>query len=406
MKFRYLLTIAMAGVFILSFPAINSTLYSDNTESILEQIDEGLVRYYLTELLKFAPRYTGSDACREAEEWAYNEFSSMGLNVEYFEWAMGSFEDRNVIATLPGDEYIIIVGAHIDTVEDAPGADDDGSGVAAVLSVAKVLSRYSFSHTIKFIIYSGEEVGTYGSYAHAKYSYENGDKILAVLDVDMVGYANSSIGGKYIRFFQPERSKWITDFSADTVEKYYDLVGLNVESVPNYPGADHQAYVDYGYDAIFMAHYDGYPYGHSPEDSLDKINFTYEMKAARFLACIVNELANKPVNPYVQIIEPKEGYLYVFNRPIMQIVSKNWYNRLRGITVVIGRVDVIAEVNGDVEKVIFAIDDRMWRWDYSPPYEWKINVFLLGRHLLKVYAYGNEIVKDEMDLIAFIPYVP
>jgi len=210
----------------------------------------------------------------------------------------------------------------------------------------------------------------------------------------------------YIRFFEPERSQWITEFSSYVAEKYYDLVGLNVEKVPNYPGADHQAYVDYGYDAIFMAHYDGYPYGHSPEDSIDKINFTYEMKATRFLAAVAIELANKDIPVYVQIVEPKEARLYILNHSIASISSQKWYTGIRGLTIVLGNVEVVVEVDGDVEKVIFAVDGRMWRWDYSPPYKWKINIFLFGKHRLEVYAYGEEVVKDEMDIFAIIPYLP
>jgi hypothetical protein len=209
-----------------------------------------------------------------------------------------------------------------------------------------------------------------------------------------------------MRFFESERAKWITDFAIDVSNKYYGLLEMNVERVPNYPGADHQAYLEYGYDAVFMAHYDGYRYGHSQNDSIDKINFTYETKAARFLAAILVELANKPVKTYVQIKEPKEGYLYIFDHAVMPVVSRTWYSGMRGITIIIGRVTVLAEVDGEVEKVIFAIDDRMWRWDYSPPYEWKINVMTFGKHYIKVYAYGDEIARDEMDIIALIPYIP
>ena len=58
------------------------------------------------------------------------------------------------------------------------------------------------------------------------------------------------------------------------------------------------------------------------------------------------------------------------------------------------------------KESLFAIDDRMWRWDYSPPYEWKINVMTFGKHYIKVYAYGDEIARDEMDIMALIPYIP
>ena len=393
------------SLFMPFFPAGSSC--ENFVETIINLINEKTIESYLSALLSFAPRYTGSENCKKAEEWAYTEFLKMGLQPKFFEWEMGGFSDRNVIATLPGESnYTIILSAHIDTVENAPGADDDGSGVAAVLTIAKALRYYHFANTIKFVLYSGEEVGTYGSYNYARHLYEKGEKIIAVFMLDMVGYANTSKGGKYIRIFEPKRSEHLTQIITEVAEKYHGLINLCVEKVPNYPGSDHQAFVDYGYDAIFAAHYDGYPYGHSPDDTIDKINFTYEAKVAKLFAAVVAEMAKKPVEVYVEIKEPKEGYLYLFNHAIIPIISKTWYTGFRGITIVIGRVDVIASVDGEVEKVIFALDDRMWRWDYEPPHEWKINVMAFGKHYINVYAYGDKIVKDEMDIIAFIPYIP
>ncbi|HEC76678.1 MAG TPA: Zn-dependent exopeptidase M28 [Thermoplasmatales archaeon] len=377
------------------------------TKDLINQINEEILRYYLTTLVSFAPRYTGSQQLREAEEWIFNELNSYGLNVSYYEWKMGGFEDRDIVATLDGDDdYIIIIGSHVDTVENSPGADDNGSGVAVILALAKIFSQYHFLHTIRFLFYTGEEVGTYGSYNYARYAYESGDKIIASFNLDMVGYANTSKGGKYVRFFETERGKKITNFCMEIYEKYYDLVGLNIERVPNYPGSDHQAYIDYGYDAVFIAHYDGYPYGHSPNDSIDKINFTYETKVARLFTAVLSEIANEPVETYISIKEPKEGYLYLMNRALIPIISKTWYLGLRGITVVIGSISVVAEVDGEVEKIIFAVDDRMWKWDYLEPYEWEINSLIIGKHYLKVYAYGTKVATDEMDLLTFILYVP
>ncbi len=402
---RYLAIIAALILIVAPFPSLAQN--ESTTEKIIKQITPGVIEYYLANLERFGVRYTGSPECRNAEEWVYEKFDSMGLNVEYFEWKMSGFEDRDIVATLPGkDNYTIIVGAHIDAVPTSPGADDDGSGVAVVMAMARVLSHYHFVHTLKFIIYTGEEEGTYGSYNYAMHAYEEGEKIIAVFNLDMVGYAETEKGGKYIRIFETERGKHLTDFVMGIAEKYYDMINLNVERVPNYPGSDHQAYIDYGYDAIFIAHYDGYPYGHSPEDSIDKINFTYAAKVAKLFAASMAEMGNKPVKTYVEIKEPKEGYLYIFSRPIIPIIVRTWYLGMRGITVIIGHVNVVAEVDGDVDKVIFAMDDRMWKWVYSPPYEWTVNSFTFGKHYIKVYAYGDEVARDEMDILAFIPYIP
>ena len=377
------------------------------TKKIIGEITPGAVEYYLSNLERFGVRYTGSEECRRAEEWVYEKFESMGLDVEYHEWKMSGFEDRNIVATLKGeDNYTIIIGAHIDAVPTSPGADDDGSGVAVVMTIARILSHYHFLHTLKFIIYTGEEEGTYGSYSYAMDAYAKGEKIIGVYNLDMVGYAETEKGGKYIRIFETERGKNLTDLVINTAEKYHDLIGLNVERVPNYPGSDHEAYIDYGYDAIFIAHYDSYPYGHSPEDSIDKINFTYAAKVAKLFAAVMAEMGDKQIKTYVEIKEPKEGYLYIFSRPIIPIIVRTWYLGMRGITVIIGHVNVVAEVDGDVDKVIFAMDDRMWKWVYSPPYEWTVNSFAFGKHYIKVYAYGDEVARDEMDILAFIPYIP
>jgi hypothetical protein len=386
-------------------PTIHS--HANITESIISQINEELLQYYLNTLVSFGSRYTGTDSCTKALEWVSEEFKSMKLNVTYHNWEMGGFKDKNVVATLPGnDEFIVLICAHIDTTEGSQGADDNGSGVAAVLAIAKILSQYEFEHTIKFVIVTGEEVGTYGSYNYARTVYEKTEKILAVFNFDMIGFANTSKGGKYIRFFETMRGKWLTDFAISISSSYYDLVDISVERVPNYPGSDHQGFIDYGYDAVFIAHYDRYPYGNTIDDTIEKINFSYETKATRFLGAITAEMANKPVRTYVQIREPKEGYLYVLNRPIMPIISKLWYTGLRGMTILIGGVTVIAEVIGDAEKVIFALDERMWSWVYSYPYQWDMNVLSAGGHTIRVFAYGDDIVNDEMDVITFIPYIP
>jgi len=64
------------------------------------------------------------------------------------------------------------MSARYDCTSGSLGADDDGSGVAAVLASASIMSHYAFNHTIRFIAFSGEEVGTYGSFTYAKEAYE------------------------------------------------------------------------------------------------------------------------------------------------------------------------------------------------------------------------------------------
>lgn len=110
----------------------------------------------------------------------------------------------NVIATLKGsdtaDKRIFIISAHLDNMRtsvmdrtgDAPGANDDGSGVAAVLECARIMSKHKFGPTIMFVAFSGEEQGLIGANFFADKALDKGWEIEAVLNNDIMGSNNSS----------------------------------------------------------------------------------------------------------------------------------------------------------------------------------------------------------------------
>jgi hypothetical protein len=395
---------------LIKFDKISS--YEDIVEMI-EQVNESLVFYYFDKLMEFGSRYTGSENCTRAGQYIYNEFVEMGLDVEFHEWSFKGFDSRNVVATLEGvdpkSSAIMIFSAHYDCTPGSLGADDDGSGVAAVMAAAKIMSQYSFNHTIRFIAFSGEEVGLCGSFTYARDAYNKGDNIYAVLNADMIGYANSTYGGKIMRFFKVERSAWIVDFCQGVSEKYSDLFDMRTEGVPNYRGADHQAFIDYGYDAVFIAHHDGYPWANSPEDTPDHINHTYEIKATKFLLACLAELAYKPIDIQILIKHPREGWVHLFNKSLFEMnFGKRWARDLRATTIILGRANVCTKVisEEDIKFVIFCLDDKFIQWDSIPPYEWKIqgkHYPPIGKNKLKVYAYTNsgKVATDEMDIRIF-----
>jgi len=336
----------------------------------------------------------------------------MDLEAEFYNWSYGGFTSSNVIATLPGTDlnstaqYILC--GHYDTVAGAPGANDDGSGTAAVLAIASVLSQYQFNHTIRFITFSGEEVGTYGSFTYARDASFRGDNIVAVLNMDMIGYANSVEGGKVLRFFPPPRSYWIGDYAQNISMKYYSLLSMRVDILPNYRGADHQAFVDYGYDGVWIAHQDGYPWGHSANDTADKLNWSYYTRATKFMLAITAEMARKPIDVQVILHRPLEGYLYLLNRPVLRTsFGKQGFTGLRGITLILGGKTIAsAEVisNEPIRYVIFCLDGDFMLWDSEPPYEWQIQGMYFpveGKHVIEVYAYttSGEVASDEMDMM-------
>jgi len=138
-----------------------------------------------------------------ARRWIFAQFHgySPRLEVSYDVEKKGATDIASVIAVLPGTvepEKRIIVGAHYDSINlrakgdkaaeaPAPGADDDASGTAVVLELARVMSQYHFRKTIVFIAFAGEELGYIGSAHYASRAKANHEQIEAVFNNDIVG---------------------------------------------------------------------------------------------------------------------------------------------------------------------------------------------------------------------------
>jgi hypothetical protein len=149
---------------------LSDTLIQLMVEAV--SLDSLLLTLY--DLQNFQTRYTYSRKCDTAAWYLNDRFQAIGLATEYDIYLAGTRRDTsyNVIATLPGQvqpESIVIVCGHFDSYSDqpytlAPGADDNGTGTAAVLEAARIMSQYQFRWTIMFIGFSGEEQWMLGSY--------------------------------------------------------------------------------------------------------------------------------------------------------------------------------------------------------------------------------------------------
>jgi aminopeptidase YwaD len=412
------LIVAFLAIPVLSVSAQNqeprTPSYSSDEASIIDminQIDVSMLFEYHSGLMKFGPRYTGSLSCTLAAQYIYDSFKKMGLSVEFHEWNYDGRRGKDVVATLPGSDpdgtAEFILCGHYDTVAVSPGANDDGSGTAAVLAIASVLRQYQFNHTIRFITFAGEEVGTYGSFTYARDASHRGDNIVAVLNMDMIGYASTTEGGRVLRFFPPARSRWIAEEASLISEKYNEIIDMKINILPAYRGADNQAFVDYGYDGVWIAHQDGHPWGHSAQDTADHLNWTYYVKATKLMLAITAEFARKPLDVQVVIREPLEGYMYLFKRPVLESsFGKQWFGGLRGLTIIFGGKTLArAEVFSDepIQYVVFCIDGYFMVWDSEPPYEWTVQGWfypIIGWHVFDVYAYTTtgKVASDQMDV--------
>ena len=168
-------------------------------------------------LSSFATRHAWSDTnsanygIGATRRWIYSEFQKYsGLNENRLRPAYFSFDvvnnpcgdlydTRNVLGVLPGadttDPSIILIMAHMDSRCEArcdsncfaPGADDNGSGTVLVMELARVLSRYTFDHTLVFMLTNGEEQGLLGARAFSDFCVSQNIAVKAVLNNDIVG---------------------------------------------------------------------------------------------------------------------------------------------------------------------------------------------------------------------------
>jgi hypothetical protein len=215
-----------------------------------------------------------------AEAWLQQEFSRMGYapTVQAF-----SGNGANVLAEKPGlvhPERKVIICAHYDAMPGgttAPGADDDGSGVCAVLEAARVMAGQEFENTVVFALWDKEEQGMLGSAYYASAAAGNDEQITAVVNMDAIGYDGNGDGLMRIHMRPIGNSIAIKD-SALVVNTTY---GLDLPIAINDPGetySDHASFWDEGYGAILVIEDfddDPNPHYHSPTDELQYMDTTY-----------------------------------------------------------------------------------------------------------------------------------
>jgi photosystem II stability/assembly factor-like uncharacterized protein len=200
---------------------------------------------------------------------------------------------RNVIATKPGtthsEEQVIICG-HFDNRSEMPlmratGADDNGSGVMAVLEAARLFTHTNFERTIKFCLWSGEEQGLVGSGAYAADAYEEDDDIVGVYNFDMIAWDGNGDNLGQLHCGTTYASNGLGNIFEDVVDDYdIDMVIEHLTSGST-DRSDHASFWEYNYPAILGIEdfNDFNPYYHTLEDNmthLDRPYFFEYVKAA------------------------------------------------------------------------------------------------------------------------------
>lgn len=297
--------------------SVGQTIINRDTEikRMVDEISKEKIEQHVRKLVSFHTRNNMSEQNDPGKgigaswNWIKSEMeksipSSEGrLSVEFTEYTVGGQGQRipqetrlkNVVATLkgtdPNDDRIIIISAHLDSraaldndkTSFAPGANDDGSGVAAILELIRIMSGKKFAATIVFMAVSGEEHGLYGAKYMAAKAKEEKWNIIAMLNNDMIGNSGSSetllndnmrvrVFSEGIPAFETDqmaslrkytsgendsRSRQLARYIKETGERYVDQ--MNVTLVFRNDrfgrGGDHTPFCQEGFTAVRICEY-------------------------------------------------------------------------------------------------------------------------------------------------------
>jgi Zn-dependent M28 family amino/carboxypeptidase len=331
---------------------------------IVQPVSGARMKRTVEKLVSFGTRHTLSSqtdpkrGIGAAVRWAEAEMKSFGLEtLQTCDAVTGRRVPTptkvcNAVAIQRGTERpndMVIITGHIDSrvtdpmnfTADAPGANDDGSGTAAVIEAARVLSQHKFPGTIVYAALSGEEQGLLGGKILADYASAQGWNVIANLNNDIIGNSCGSDGvcnDKHVRIFS-EGPRWQgheelaaeirskggeNDSPSRNLSRFLDWLaerlGNDIQNLDVMQiwrndrfgrGGDHTEFLNAGFPAVrFSVAVENYNYQHQDlrvekgveyGDTIDKMDFPYLQKVTKLNVAALAWLASAPPPPEVTV---------------------------------------------------------------------------------------------------------
>lgn len=259
------------------------------------------------------------DALHAAEAYIVDMFHDAGCMVARQNYEAQGVDCANLEVTIAGQAHaaeIVLAGAHYDTVPGSPGADDNASGVAAILELARMLSAAKPARTIKLVAFVNEEPpfffwGEMGSKVYARAARERGDDIRVMLSLEMLGCYSDERGsqgyppllkyfyprqGDYIAFVSNLRSRHALRSVFEAFRRTSDFPAEKLAAPALMPGigwSDQLSFWREGYPAAMVTDtaFHRYRHYHQPTDTPEKLDYERMGKVVEGLARTLKVLA-------------------------------------------------------------------------------------------------------------------
>jgi Zn-dependent M28 family amino/carboxypeptidase len=295
-------------------------------QQLLKAISADNIKTHIRNLEGIRHPLITPEALLAAENYIEHYLMSLGIEMMPHHFIENGQEFTNVIGIQRGLEYPdtkIMVMAHYDTVARSPGADDNASGIAAVLETARTLHSHNFQNSILYTAVNLEETIDYGenpnlftrgSSALARYAREQGWNITGVINYETIAYAGDDITqtapdnlpfsfpkkGNFIAVVGNENSTELGKGYIESIQQYQIhlpylpiIVPGNGEMLPDTRRSDHAPFWDQGYPAIMLTDTANFrnPHYHQPSDTLDTLNLSFASDVCRAGAALVCRMA-------------------------------------------------------------------------------------------------------------------
>jgi Zn-dependent M28 family amino/carboxypeptidase len=247
--------------------------------------------------------YLDVERLNRTADYIEDKFRSYGCNVKRQPFNYRGSTYYNIICEIKGTKEskdgILVVGAHYDTVIDTPGADDNASGVAGLLELARLTVLKPLQRTVRFVAFTLEEPPIFmtknmGSYIYAKSLRDEGIKVYGMISLEMLGYYSDGKNSQYYPFpifkwFYPDKGNFIAfvgnlssrSFTMKVKKLFKSVSALPVESlnavsiIPGVNFSDHLNFWEFGYPAFMITDTAFYrnPNYHAPGDTAETLDY-------------------------------------------------------------------------------------------------------------------------------------
>jgi len=254
-------------------------------------------------------------------DYLRGELSQLGYSVDEQNYLVESQPVSNLEAQLPGaspSEAIVIVGAHYDSVTGTVGADDNASGVASVLELARMLRGTRLRRTIRFVFFANEEppcfqTDTMGSFVYARGLNNQRIPVSAMISLETIGFYSDAPGsqkyppvlgllypsrGNFIGFVSNNESRDLLRRSIRSFRESAKFPSEGVAAPATWPGigwSDQWSFWQFGYPAIMVTDTATFrdPYYHTLRDTTDKLDFSKMALVVDGMRSVITSLANE-----------------------------------------------------------------------------------------------------------------